>query len=72
MLDIFKKEHSVATSYDDSKYLEEFFDAYQIKHEALLHKGQIEFRAKMFAHEFNAFCDYLGELGLMGIYPIRL
>lgn len=69
---MFKRTMKFETSFDDSKYIEEFMSEHAIKHEAHVLRDGIEYTAKMFDRHFNAFCNYLFDLGKFGVYPIRL
>lgn len=71
-MSIFKKEHTIATSFDDSKYLEEFFKAYEISTDPTITPEGIVYKLKMYERQFDALCDYVEELKMMGVYPIRL
>ena len=69
---MFKRTMKFETSFDDSKYIEEFMKEHAIKHEARVLRGGIGYTVKMIARHFNAFCIYLFDLGKFGVYPIRL
>ncbi len=71
-MSIFKKEHTLVTSFEDSRYLEEFFKAYEISTDPKITQDGIVYKLKMYEQQFNALCDYVEELKLMGVYPIRL
>lgn len=71
-MDIFKKEHALVTSFDDSKYLEEFFKAYEISTDPTITQEGIIYKLKMHERQFEALCNYVEELKMMGVYPIKL
>lgn len=73
MKNMFKREHVIETGYDNAHYLRSFFDAYQLT-ESLRMFGpdRIVYRIDMTKREFAALCEYLNDLGKMGVYPILL
>lgn len=66
------KTRTFETSFDNSKYIEEFMREYSIKHDVEILAGRIRYKAKMFERQFNAFSTYIHDLGQMGVYPIML
>lgn len=69
---MFKRTMKFETSFDNSKYIEEFMNEYDIGCNVhVVHDG-LEYTIEMLDRHFNAFCNYLFDLGKFGVYPIKL
>ena len=69
---MFKRTMKFETSFDNSKYIEEFMNEYAIKRDVRVVHNGLEYTIEMLNRHFNAFCNYLFDLGKFGVYPIRL
>ena len=69
---MFKRIRKFKTSFDNSKYIKEFMQAYDVEYISANICSKVCYIAKMDKREYGEFLKYIIDLSRFRIYPIEL